>query len=405
MRVALGGRMRKLLLLLSFVGAAAVVLPACVAETDDAAMDEDELEPIKGTPLRPASTFDQARACANVLASRAGFRDVDLTEGVLRWNCGDVNGVTYPDLGQEYCEFHAVLNGRVVDKTVVRLGARDTVECLFTSFFADAKGPTSDAFEGELATKVAPQLKNARSIDPKATVMQVDFNTRDAARALVDDCEGMARTGVTKDVERQAACVAAYLKAPPDKRVALEAACKNVDLGNESAFARAKAAGVTVDPTDDQQRELAACAMVRFAPQGGVGWRNSDPSICARTLRAAKCGYEFATIPEEVLGFELRGWTNRETLPVGCKYLTLDGAPSRNLVACTASRADVDEYNRARKPLQMMCRDRFGTNLALQAPLRALSKKRANARSTELPAFCTAFSGRAGIGIGKESSP
>jgi hypothetical protein len=396
--------MRKLVLGFAVLGLAAVLLPACAADVDEESVLEGDLEPIKGTPLRPTSVFDQGRVCANVLAARAGFRDVDLAEGVLRWNCGDVNGVTVPDLGQEYCEFHAVLNGRVVDRTVVRLGARDTVECLFTSVFADAKGAGTDAFEAELAPKIAPQLKNARSIDPKATVMQVDFNTRDAAKALVDDCEGMGRSGPTKDVERQAACVAAYLKAPASKRPALETACKGIDLSDELMWDRAEALGVAVDPDDEQQRELAACTMVRFAPQGGVGWRNSDPSICARTFRATRCGLQFKSIPDELLGFDLRGWTNRETLPVGCKYLTLDGAPSRNLVVCAASRADVDEYTRARKPLQMMCRDRFGTNLALQAPLRALTSRRANARSAELPAFCSAFGGR-GIGVGKRTTP
>lgn len=393
-------------LLLAFTTAACA---ATEAEPEIGA-DEEDILPVKGVPPTPTSTFDQARTCINVLKARAGFREIDLQEGVLRWNCGDVNGVTVPDLGQEYCEFHAVLNGRIVDRKVAKLKSTDVVECLFTSVFADAKGegePT-DAYEATLAPQIAAQLRNATKIDPAATVMQVGFNTREAATVLVDDCAGLGRREKNLDADRQAACAIAWTQTTDEgKRAALEKACKGVDLSKEAAFTKLKSLGVEPKADDENERDVAACALVKSAPNGGVGWRNSDPSICARAARAARCGYDFAAIPEAFTGFELKGWTNRDALPVGCRYLEADEGEGRkkssHLVVCAASRADVDEYNRARKPLQMMCRDKFGTNLAMQAPLRALAKKNPNAASKETPAFCAAFGGDRVLGGGDGS--
>lgn len=374
-----------ILLPLLFVGACAV--------EDDATGQNDE----QVVPPTPRTTFEQGKVCSNVLKARAGFREVDLEQGVLRWNCGDVNGVTVPDLGQEYCEFHAVLNGKLVDRTPARPAADEVVECLFTSVFRDAKGSeeATNEYEMKLAEQVAPQLKKAESIDPTATVMQVGFNSREAARVLIDDCSGLGRTGQL-DARRQAACVVAWSAADPSKKAQLQAACDGVDLSTPEGFAKAQELGVT--PTDDEnERDLAACILVKSAPNGGVGWRNSDPSICARTARAAGCGYEFSAIPEAVTGFELKGWTNRDALPVGCRYLEVDEGGSKkvfpHLVVCTANKTDVDDYNRARKPLQLMCRDKFGINLALQAPLRALANKNAAFNPTETPLFCNAFAG------------
>jgi hypothetical protein len=394
MRIALGPvmlRARGLFFLL--------LLPACTAVKEDAlAENEQHLEPIRGTPPVPLTPFDQGRVCSNVLKARAGFREIDLAQGVLRWNCGDVNGVTVPDFGQEYCEFHAVLNGRVVDRIVARPGPNDVVECLFTSVFADAKGSedATEEYERELAEQIAPQLRNAQSLDPAATVMQVGFNSRDAATVLVDDCAGLGRSEQL-DAQRQAACVVAWNAADAAKKAQLEQACKGVDLAKPEAFARAEALGVAPRLDDEDERDLAACILVKKAPNGGVGWRNSDPSICARAARAAACGYDFAAIPDAVTGFELKGWTNREALPVGCRYLEIDDGAGKkaspHLVVCTANKADVDEYNRARKPLQMMCRDKFGINLALQAPLRALATKNPSFSSKETTTFCDAFAG------------
>ena len=389
-----------------------LLLAACGAERDggpvSAESNYSEESPyigVEAMPPIPPTMFDQAKVCTNALRSRAGFREVDLAEGVLRWNCGDVNGVTVPDLGQEYCEFHALLNGRVVDDAVVRPEAGDAVECLFTSVFADAKGSEGamGQYRAMLAKQVAPQLKKAASVESAVTTMQVYFNTRNAARYLIEDCAMVGREQQL-DAQRQAACVVAWSAADEARKADLELACMGVDLSTDRGFAKAHALGVTPKLEDENERDLAACTLVKRAPRGGRGWRNSDPSICGRTARAAACGYDFADIPDSATGFELKGWTNRDALPVGCRYLEVNEGAGKKvfpyLVACVASAADVDEYNRARKPLQMMCRDKFGINLALQAPLRALTTKDASFTSTETAAFCDAFAGasdRAGV--------
>ncbi len=377
------------------VGVFGSALAACATEDSSRSVDEANLEPVGGTPPNLQTVFAQAKACTNVLKARAGFRDIDLAQGVLRWNCGDVNGVTVPDLGQEYCEFHAVLNGRVVDRTVVRPAEDDRVECLFTSVFADAEGGNTSELAERLAKQIASQLRSAESLAPEATVMRVGFNSREAARVLIDDCAELGRTEQL-DADRQAACAIAWAASTdPADRADIERACAGVDLSDDRAFAQAAAAGVVVHPDDENERDVAACALVKLAKHGGVGWRNSDPSICARTARATRCGYDFVAIPDGVKGFELKGWTSRDALPVGCRYVQADVGSSipnaTHLVSCTASPEDVDEYNRARKPLQMMCRDKFGTNLALQAPFRAIAKKNPSRQPTDTEAFCAAF--------------
>jgi len=494
-----------------------------MASGDPGGVDEAALVP-KGA----ATLVDQALSCRNSFAARAGFRDVDLSEGVLRWSCGDVNGVTAPDLGQEYCEFHAVMNGKVNDGPEITLGENDQVECLFTSLFSDASvtdtlvqslikqhtdaatgnpdipkvraamAEAQKTYAASIATEVGPRLNNATEIDPIASTMQVGFNSRGAARALISDCAKLApndalaakaehavacidalsdttrpaaqkdacnafigsdrsRAGVEADnakvrtragqlwqkgltlgvvgpapgtpvgnlastiASREAACDLALTTVAPESKDALTQLCADlktthaeittniarvteINAKTETLWTAAAGAGVAFRGDDEIQRDLAACAIVGSAQ--GVGWRNSDPAICARSLRAARCGIEFEPLPDALTAFELRGWTNREALPIGCRYLDIQGgtpaAPFRGVVVCTADRADVEAYSRAGKRLQSMCRDRFGVNLALQAPLRAVARRAPPAplepgaapptvRETE--AFCSAFAG------------
>lgn len=500
----------------------AATVGCTVGSAESAGVDEAAL-----VPNGAATLFDQTLACRNSFAARAGFRDVDLAEGVLRWSCGDVNGVTAPDLGQEYCEFHAVMNGKVTDGAEIALGANDQVECLFTSLFADAavtdalvqseiaKYPTDPAgqlssedivkiraafaeaqktYAAGIAIEVGPLLHNATSIDPLASTMQVGFNSRGAARALINDCANLApndalaakaehavacvdalsdttRPGAQKEacntyvasdrgrataeaenqkvrtrartlwqkamelgaqappppvegapsttiVDREASCDLALTTVLPESKEALTQTCADlkqthaeinanvtritdINTKTETLWSAAAAAGVAFRGDDEQQRDLAACAVVGSAQ--GVGWRNSDPSICARSLRAARCGIAFEPVPDALTGFELRGWTHRETLPIGCRYLDIQGgtpaAPFRGVVVCSADRADVEAYSRAGKRLQAMCRDRFGVNLALQVPLRAIARRVVPAPDApptpvrESEAFCSAFTG------------
>lgn len=68
--------------------------------------DEDNI-----VPADAATLFDQAGVCDAILERHATVRDTDLKDGSIRWNCGDVAGVTASDRGQEYCEYNAVSKG------------------------------------------------------------------------------------------------------------------------------------------------------------------------------------------------------------------------------------------------------------------------------------------------------
>src|SRR5262245_34421080 len=104
-------------------------------------------------PSATTNLFDQSEVCSLILKRHEVVRPVDMKDGAIRWNCADVPGVTSIDLakcqakrqalqdllskdapqdqidaatlevrrecqgfGQEYCEYHAVANGKVITK-------------------------------------------------------------------------------------------------------------------------------------------------------------------------------------------------------------------------------------------------------------------------------------------------
>jgi len=77
--------------LLTAATAALLAGAGCSAAPDDGAGDS-----VTGaaTPAQNSLVFEQVKTCDNLFKDRAAFRDVDLQEGVLRWKCGDVDGVT-----------------------------------------------------------------------------------------------------------------------------------------------------------------------------------------------------------------------------------------------------------------------------------------------------------------------
>src|SRR5207302_7485523 len=69
----------------------ATCLSGCIVEsTGDSSDDLSEA----ATPAQNGNVFDQAKVCDNLFSDRAAFRAADLQQGVLRWKCGDVDGVT-----------------------------------------------------------------------------------------------------------------------------------------------------------------------------------------------------------------------------------------------------------------------------------------------------------------------
>ena len=105
---------------------------------EDASLDVGEGNLVD---IERPTTVDQQRAfCVDRVRENGALRDADLGVGVVRWKCGDVKGVSGEDLGQEYCEFHAVQEGTVVDAVAKSKVKAAKVECLFTGVYRDVKG-------------------------------------------------------------------------------------------------------------------------------------------------------------------------------------------------------------------------------------------------------------------------
>jgi hypothetical protein len=471
---------RRALSTLLSLAATSLLAIGCSASADDVGEEEGAATPTtKATEA--VSAFEQAAVCDALFRDRSAFRDIDLAEGVLRWKCGDVPGVSISkcedDLealrqaeedaksnvnkkrdaalakcgdgfGQEYCEYNAVANGHIVNSPTavakLKLKDSDTVQCLFTSVYSDVMDDGSTDYRTMVGQKLVSSgtLTGATSstvLEPRASGMRQSVNSRGAADTLLADCSNLANQASHKDqdgklvdhqkaytdAQRQTACYRAWAKAQTGgdatRTGKLADACggkiikvkssdgkmvahrAGVDLSDDAAWAKVTALGVAVDDTNDADHDVSACMMVRFAENGGVPWRNSDPTICARSFRVAhECGNGgFGNIPAggdlstpaptdlRFDGFEIRGWTNRDQPPPGCKYAleNADGSPYTRALVCTPLAADVKQYKTQKIPLQQLCRDKFGANVAMQAPVGLLAK---GPLKEETP-FCKAF--------------
>ena len=342
-------------------------------------------------PQEAKTFFDQAGVCDAVFQRHAAIRESDMRDGLLRWECGDVPGVTGTDLGQEYCEYRATSGGKVVARTSELKDGK--LACLFTAVYADVKSTDAETtkYGKTLADALADPANLGAAADPELPVMKVGFNSRSAATSLIHDCEHNAN-GAPADEARQAACYDAFVHEKDAKKKAqLQTACRGKNLTPDAAFQKVQALGVKVavpgDANYEFQRDIAACLRTKAAK--GVTWRNSDPMICARVSRAVhECKVDFAPIPDTIEGFTFTGWTNR-AIPAGCRYAKVDGKDYAHLVICEASSADVDDLdtNPAWKDnLQQFCHDRFANDLVMQAPIRALQRS-----GTQDGAFCKLF--------------
>jgi hypothetical protein len=423
-------RSLRLAAILSTIVVGAVATAGCSTE-------EPTLEEAEGnlTPQNPASVFDQAETCNAIFEDKKAFREPDLKDGLLRWKCGDVKGVTInrdasgklfvnpesrkiSDLGQEYCEYHAVVDGKIVDfaEDLKALPPTAKLSCVFTGVYFDVvhdANPSvmiqkSNAKAKEMAVDVAKWL-GAATIDPKAVKMQDGVNSRGAASQLIHDCQNIAAVK-NVDAERQAACfMLASKSGQVDKSIA--DLCRGVDLAKEANWAKvvAKGAKILTEADDatafERQKDLTACAATFPLANRGqlVPWRNSDPTICARALRAAAdCGDKFppmddvtglGALPPAVEGFTMTGWEGRR-LPDGCKRAIVGGKESDQIVICEVSQQKVKEAieNIEVAPIDPQvdfCHALFANNIAMQAPIRAVLASKGPGAS----AFCSAFNG------------
>ena len=367
---------------LTSVLASLFLMSGCSSSGDGADSYEQNLVPDAAKTL-----FDQAGMCDAIFKRHAAIRDTDLKDGLIRWECGDVPGVTSPDLGQEYCEYHAISEGKIAAKASdMKPGAK--LSCLFTGVYGDVKGidgrddrnviPSKETilFGQSLGDKLAAKENLGAVTDEHAVVMQRRFNIRGAATSLISDCAANAKSA-PPDEARQAACYEASLAQGPNQ-AKFSTLCRGKVL-NDTAWTKVSALGAKVavpgDANYEFQHDIAAC--LRTVAARGKAWRNSDPLICTRATRAAdECAVQYNPIPPTVDGFSFTGWTNR-ALPTGCRFAKVDGKEYGQLVICEASEGEVEDMPMNpswAEDLQQFCHDRFANDLVMVASLRALQK-------------------------------
>ena len=381
-------RRTSLAAMIAMMSTGIVLCSGCSTNAEEvSAGDEQDIVPESAKTL-----FDQVGVCDKTLDRHKGIKEVDLKDGLLRWACGDVPGVTGKDLGQEYCEYHAVQNGKPV-VTAGDLAQDKKLSCVFSSVYSDVK-ETANATR-QYASKLAGHLASTENLgvetDPKVAVMARGFNSRGAATALISDCANDA-TSAPKDEERQVACFEAAMKNPSNAAELTRICRSKTSLDDEAEWAKVVALGAKVAQPGDEnhawQRDRAACLRTRAAK--GLDWRNSDPMICARVSRAAaECKTSYNPVPEALDGFVFTGWVNR-ALPAGCRKAKVEGKDYDQLVICDASDSEVEDI--ATNPawagdVSMFCRERFGNDLVMMAPIRALEAT----KPTHEGAYCSLY--------------
>lgn len=296
-----------------------------------------------------------------------GNRQV-FTPSAVRWGCADVDGVNarnQDDRGQEYCEYFAMVqlpdldNDTLSDK-VEHLGRNyweeadllttsaaleldddqfdwyddhsdDVVgHCIFTSWHGDAG--VLDCEQDDSCPTVLGQEKLSANVFQ----MKLGANTNAAARELLKDCMGG---------------VSSYATGADDPVL-------------DDAFMR-------------------GCRLADDTYQ--TGWRISDSSLCAASVRLTECGCGVegietidelaqALVPKTstqeeqgwtLRGFPLGGWAGADKLPSGCKYVEEEGT-LKTIVKCDIYGSDVLDNI---KDLKGMCRSRYGENVVVYVPL------------------------------------
>jgi hypothetical protein len=314
-----------------------------------------------------------------------------MKDGSIRWACADVPGVTGADLGQEYCEYHAVQGGTVVAKGS-DIASGKPLQCVFTGVFDGA------GLESQLRAAMAVPANLGAAVTADSIVqMQHDVNGSDDATGLLSDCTnaGNDASSATQRL-RATACYQAFAAKPAGDADAarLQTLCKVSGSISDASWTTVEALGAKIlaatDSGFDAQRDLANCLSVRNA---GEPWRNSDAMICGRISRAAnECGCRYNDVPDSVHGFSFVGWVN-DRLPDACRYAKVDGHDEPSLVICDATAAEIADiplnadWNR---DVASFCNTRFASQLVMKAPVRALQKAGSCADHV---GFCHAYLG------------
>jgi hypothetical protein len=352
--------------------------------------------------VKVASTlWEHAASCDANITRHAGVRQQERALGSIRWICGDRDDLKVEDsspngnlqtAGQEYCEYAAYSNGKRVDKLSDAVKGKP-LTCMFTSIYQDAS--TDDA---KLAKALASPENLGAPVAKSVVRMKASFNSRSAAAGLISDAADFLKTTPADDVKRHLRTAACFVAAKTKDHGKLQAACDVKNLADDAAWKKAEAAGAKVlVPADGEafelQQDIVACMTVATA--GGDEWRQSDPHIYQVASRAmGECGCSYPD-PEGGLagldGFSMGTWSSLEQLPAGCRRAVVDGKPSEQLTLCEVPAQEIGdlEFDEDKSnDLQRFCNARFGKDIILTAPLRALE---APGSCKANGAFCSEF--------------
>jgi hypothetical protein len=223
--------------------------------------------------------------------------------------------------------------------------------------------------------------------------MKGPFNSRGAATTLVKDAMAVEKS---QNDERQAACFLKGLE-DPSKAEKLKSLCDGKNLTSKTAWSKVTKLGVKVpsstDPSYDHFRNLVACMSVGRLSNGGVDWRMSDPHITEVVVRANdECGCTYGELPTALEGFLQGTWSSKDALPPGCRRAKVAGKDYQQVTICevpAAERGDLETNLDYSENLQAFCNDRFGKDIVLTAPLRAVENP--GSCTTKTGAFCSEF--------------
>jgi hypothetical protein len=378
------------LAMVSFAGLASLMIGAGCSSTPDDQLGTDEGAAV---PSDPATLFDQAETCDRLFKRHESVRAVDMEEGVIRWACADVPGVTDSTtpgngFGQEYCEYHAVQKGKLINKgtEIDTSDAAGKVSCVFTSVFQGA------GQAARLAPAMADEANLGAAAQNQLVEMQVGFNSRGAATALFRDCrtQGLGAADLSARL-RTAACYQEYSKGGANAAQLKQLCGTGPNVGG-TAWTQAQTLGAKVlaagEEGYDRQQDIAACMGVR---QAGAPWRNSDPMICSRVGRtASECSCEFNPVPAELMGIPFTGWVN-DAIPPSCRLAKVDNADYPYVAICDLSAKEVSDVQlnpKYSRSLVTYCHDKYSVDLVMKLPIRALQK---NGTCHNNGSFCTEY--------------
>jgi hypothetical protein len=374
--------------LLSFAMAGLAFLsPGCEEDSVETG-DEQNVVPEGAT-----TPWELAGLCSENIQRHIAVRPQELADGVVRWQCGDRPGVDgAEDRGQEYCEYFALSNGKRAD-TYADIDPAAPLYCFFTSVYMDVTDDT--VLDAKLAKELAKKENANAPISKDLIRMKGQFNSRGAATTLVVDA-----MNAPKDVndERQAACfLASTDPANSANAEKLRTACRGQDLSNKTAWSKVTKLGVKIPTTKaanyQTYKDLVACMAVDNLEHGGVDWRMSDPHIAQVTVRANdECGCAYTALPDALPGFLQGTWSSKDALPPGCRRVKVDGQDYAQMTLCevpASERSDLETSLDYSENIQAFCNERYGKDIVLTAPLRAVET--AGSCSKKTSEFCKAF--------------